>query len=75
MRVRNVWRIGLLFIRIQKMRQAQLWLQDKDRNVTEIAISLGYSDRKYFTSCFKKEFGMTPTDYRKEVLGTKIEDE
>ena len=63
------------FIRIQKMRQAQLWLQDKDRNVTEIAISLGYSDRKYFTSCFKKEFGMTPTDYRKEVLGTKIEGE
>ena len=57
------------------MRQAQLWLQDKDCNVTEIAISLGYSDRKYFTSCFKKEFGMTPTDYRKEVLGTKIEDE
>lgn len=63
------------FIRIQKMRQAQLWLQDKDRNVSEIAISLGYSDRKYFTSCFKKEFGMTPTDYRKEVLGTKVEEE
>ena len=59
------------FIRIQKMRQAKLWLQDKDRNINEIAISLGYSDRKYFTSCFKKEFGMTPTDYRKEVLESK----
>ncbi len=62
------------FIRYQKMRQAKLWLQDKDRNVTEIAISLGYSDRKYFTACFKKEFGMTPTDYRKEILGTKEEE-
>lgn len=62
------------FIRAQKMRQAKLWLQDKDRNVTEIAISLGYSDRKYFTACFKKEFGMTPTDYRKEILGTKEEE-
>lgn len=62
------------FIRAQKMRQAKLWLQDKDRNVTEIAISLGYSDRKYFTACFKKEFGMTPTDYRKEIFGTKEEE-
>ena len=62
------------FIRIQKMRQARLWLQDKDRNINEIAISLGYSDRKYFTSCFKKEFGMTPTDYRKEVLESKTDE-
>ncbi len=62
------------FIRIQKMRQAKLWLQDKDRNINEIAISLGYNDRKYFTSCFKKEFGMTPTDYRKEVLESKTEE-
>lgn len=55
------------FIRHLKMRQACLWLQDKDRNVSEIAMALGYNDRKYFTACFKKEFGQTPTDYRREV--------
>ena len=58
-----------------KMRQACLWLQDKDRNITEIAISLGYSDRKYFTSCFKKEIGQTPTEYRKDKLGIKTDEE
>lgn len=63
------------YIRQTKMRQACLWLQDKDRNVTEIAISLGYSDRKYFTSCFKKEFGQTPTDYRREKYGLRIDEE
>jgi len=63
------------YIRQKKMRQACLWLQDKDRNVTEIAIALGYSDRKYFTSCFKKEFGQTPTDYRREKYGFRADEE
>lgn len=63
------------YIRQTKMRQACLWLQDKDRNVTEIAISLGYSDRKYFTACFKKEFGQTPTEYRREKYGLRTEEE
>ena len=63
------------YIRQMKMRQACLWLQDKDRNITEIAISLGYSDRKYFTSCFKKEIGQTPTEYRKDKLGIKTDEE
>lgn len=59
------------FISAQKMQQACLWLQDKDRNITEIAISLGYSDRKYFSSCFKKEYGLSPSEFRKEKLGEK----
>ena len=63
------------YIRAQKMRQAKLWLQDKDRNITEIAISLGYSDRKYFTACFKKEFGVTPTDYRKNLSESSDKEE
>lgn len=63
------------YIRQKKMTQACLWLQDKDRNVTEIAIALGYSDRKYFTTCFKKEFGMAPTDYRREKFGMRTEGE
>lgn len=63
------------FIRAQKMQQACLLLQDPDRNILEIAVDLGYSDRKYFTSCFKKEFGQTPTEYRKEKFGNKIPEE
>ncbi|WP_052380506.1 response regulator [Paenibacillus camerounensis] len=32
--------------------------------VQDIAVSLGYEDRPYFTELFKKYTGMTPTDFR-----------
>jgi ligand-binding sensor domain-containing protein/AraC-like DNA-binding protein len=55
----------LEFIRKIKMNKACQMLCDKDKSITEIAFYLGYYDRKYFTSCFKEEFGMTPTEYQK----------
>jgi len=32
-------------------------------NVSEIAFSLGFNDPKYFSRCFKKQFGKPPTEY------------
>ncbi len=58
---------ALDFIRNIKMKQARQMLQDRDRSVTEVASELGYYNRKYFTSCFKEEFGMTPSEYQKSL--------
>jgi YesN/AraC family two-component response regulator len=33
-------------------------------NISEVAYAVGFTDPKYFTKCFKKETGMTPTEYR-----------
>lgn len=55
----------LEFIRNIKMKHACKLLQNKDMNIGEIALTLGYFNRKYFTQCFKEEFGVTPTDYQK----------
>ncbi len=55
----------LEYIRKIKMQHACKLLQDPNRNVSEIALMLGYSDRKYFTSCFKDDFGVTPSEYQK----------
>lgn len=35
-------------------------------NVSDIAYSVGFADPKYFTSCFKAAFGVTPTEYVKQ---------
>lgn len=51
------------FIRHIKMKHACRMLKDSGMNVSEVAASLGYFNRKYFTTCFKEEFGMTPTEY------------
>lgn len=60
-------RTPLDFIRNIKMKHARRMLEDKDRSVTEVAATLGYFNRKYFTTCFKEEFGMTPSEFQKSM--------
>ena len=60
-------RTPLDFIRNIKMKHARHMLEDKNKNVTEVAATLGYFNRKYFTACFKEEFGMTPSEYQKTI--------
>ena len=62
-------RTPLELIRHIKMQHAQNMLKDKDRSVTEVAANLGYFNRKYFTACFKEEFGITPSEYQKQQEG------
>lgn len=60
-------RTPLDFIRNIKMQHAHRLLEDKDRSVTEVAATLGYFNRKYFTTCFKEEFGITPSEFQKTL--------
>lgn len=56
----------LEFIRNIKMKQASRLLKSSGMGISEIALMLGYFDRKYFTTCFKEEFGVTPSEYQKQ---------
>ncbi|WP_113664126.1 hybrid sensor histidine kinase/response regulator transcription factor [Pedobacter nanyangensis] len=47
---------------IRLKRAAQLLLQKK-YTVYEIGYMVGFSDRKYFSRAFKKQFGKTPSEY------------
>lgn len=40
--------------------------------VSQIAYQIGFTDPKYFSKCFKKETGLTPSEYREKV-GNGIE--
>lgn len=57
----------LEFVRHIKMKHAKQMLGDKNLSISEVAYTLGYDNRKYFTSCFKDEFGMTPSEYRRTM--------
>lgn len=41
-----------------------LLTRNKELNVSEVAYRCGFSDPKYFTRCFKKAVGCTPTEQR-----------
>lgn len=48
-----------------RMKKAKEFLRMGEKNINEIAATLGYADARYFSKVFKKEVGVKPTDYRK----------
>ena len=53
------------FIRNYRLNMAKEMLSSKtsNRNITEIAYAVGFNDPKYFTRCFTKMFGVSPSMY------------
>lgn len=52
-------------IRKIKIQVACRLLLEKKLNISEVAYDLGFNDPKYFSSIFRKETGMSPTEYIK----------
>ena len=53
------------FIRNYRLNMARELLTAKtgNRNITEIAYAVGFNDPKYFTRCFTKMYGVSPSTY------------
>lgn len=53
------------FIRNVRLKAACRIMEEKGTGIriSELAYAVGFNDPKYFSSCFKKEFGMLPTEY------------
>ncbi|WP_207513144.1 helix-turn-helix domain-containing protein [Longitalea luteola] len=49
-----------------RLEKAQELLLTTDLSVTDITYFIGYSQVTHFTTLFKKEFGLTPTEWRKQ---------
>ena len=52
------------FIRNIRLKHAAQMLINNKGNISEIAFSVGFNDPKYFSRCFKSEFGLTPREYQ-----------
>lgn len=48
-----------------RMNHARQMMDAGHTNISDVAYRCGYSDPKYFSRCFKKSVGMTPSDYLK----------
>ena len=56
------------FIRNIRLKQGVNMLKSKSVTVSEVAYACGFSNPKYFATCFKEEFGITPKEYQKEGI-------
>ena len=52
-------------IRIMRLKLAASLLEKTDESITEILMSVGFSNPSYFARCFKAHFGITPKAYQK----------
>ncbi len=55
------------YFRKRKMEYAKTLIREGNYNFTEIAELLGYSSIHYFSRCFKRDMGCTPTQYAKSI--------
>ncbi len=61
------------FIRTIRLRAASRLLADHpDIRISELAFMVGFSDPRYFGICFKKEFGVTPGEFKSKSLSHNI---
>ncbi|MBQ9786662.1 MAG: helix-turn-helix transcriptional regulator [Lentisphaeria bacterium] len=54
-----------LFLKLDKVRKL---LENKALSLTEVALACGFSDSNYMIRSFKKRFGITPGNYRANIL-------
>ena len=55
------------FVRNYRLEHAYQLLQNKVGTVSEIAYRVGYSSPAYFTKCFTEDYGISPSQVKKEV--------
>ncbi len=59
---------ALELIHIHMMTEAKNRLRSADVSIAELAYQLGFENPPYFTRLFKKEVGITPTEFKRTLL-------
>lgn len=55
-----------VFVITVKLELASQMLADGNKNVSEVAYALGFSDPSYFSKVFRKYYGLSPSEYQAE---------
>lgn len=54
------------FIREMRVKRAAEYIETGDFSMSQISYMVGINDPRYFSKCFKQQFGMTPTEYKEQ---------
>jgi AraC-like DNA-binding protein len=55
------------YIQSIRLRHAAGELLDSSRNLADIAREAGFTDENYFARLFRRKFGQTPREYRRDI--------
>ncbi|WP_443937376.1 hybrid sensor histidine kinase/response regulator transcription factor [Pedobacter sp. MW01-1-1] len=59
------------FIKSIRLKKAAYLLEQNIGNISEVAYSVGFNDRKYFSIEFKKQFNLSPSEFIKQQKENK----
>lgn len=54
----------MAYVGYRRLKKAVWLLRTTDKSVLDIALEVGYASHEGFTKAFKKEYGVTPSEYR-----------
>ena len=61
------------FFRTLRLKKAAILIVDYGYSASEASFMIGFNDYRYFSKCFKTEFGKSPNKYKKEMIYKKQE--
>ena len=56
------------FIRLLRLKRAAQLLKHNQMTISEITYEVGFTDLQYFRSCFKRQYGVNPSEYNEEQM-------
>ncbi|MBC7888484.1 MAG: response regulator [Ferruginibacter sp.] len=56
------------FVRDMRLQRALQYLDNGGKNVSEIAYLVGFNHPKYFSTCFKEKYEVSPSDYQRAKI-------
>jgi len=60
------------YIKEQRIERAKQLLQNSDQPITNVSLDLSYADANYFCKAFKKEVGISPSEYRQRFRQSRL---
>ena len=62
------------FVHQVRMRRSAELLKQTSDSIAQIAYSVGFNNPKYFSKCFRQDYGASPAEYRAKFKATADEE-
>ncbi|MDR2957739.1 MAG: AraC family transcriptional regulator [Coriobacteriales bacterium] len=56
------------YIKLRRLARASIALEDKNKRILDVALEYGFSSHEHFTKAFRRAYGITPEDYRTNLV-------
>lgn len=60
------------YLKGQRIERAKALLQNSDLPISNVSLDLSYADANYFCKAFKKEVGISPSEYRQQFQKARV---